>query len=105
MTIGSEPPGCGEKQVASLAISGEPGSEAGEPLGGGEEDVASLALSGDPGPEALREKALGTMASRSPTGENISEQSSLAAEWTRFIAVPTEQLKGRLLVRLKLLPR
>jgi hypothetical protein len=52
----------------------------GEPPGGGEEDVASMAISGEPGPEARGEKAQGTMVGGSPIGDDVSGQSSPAAK-------------------------
>jgi hypothetical protein len=47
-----EPPGGGkEEDFASMAISGELGSELGEPPGSDEEDVVTIDISGEPGSE------------------------------------------------------
>jgi hypothetical protein len=51
MAISGKPGLEEEVEVASMAISGEPGPEASEQPGGGEEDVVTMDTSGEPGSE------------------------------------------------------
>jgi hypothetical protein len=63
-----------------MAIGGKQGLEVGEPPGNGDEDVASMAISGESGPEAQGEKAQGTVVGGSPIGDDVSGQSSPVAK-------------------------
>jgi hypothetical protein len=67
-----EPPGGGEEDATSMAISGEPGHEEGEPPGGSEEEVASVDISGDQRPEVVSPPA--TAKKTSPTWLSAASQ-------------------------------
>jgi hypothetical protein len=92
------PPGGGEKNVAFMDISGEPGPEVGEFPGGGEENAIFTAIGGKPSSEFLREKAQGSMENVSSIGDDVSGQSSLTLDANEIYSssdTTTKELSSR----------